>query len=273
MFSQRTNKLRCSQNLFQVDLLSCYVPRLASLIDLPSCGDILEIYLRVIINNTPSVPIYVTHFGFRDSNSEMCHINWDRGRRFETIANETTDVPDGLMLLLMSPEAVYEEVLKQTIQERRIQAEKGPIRPALTQSYPPRNFTTTSHVPSTSSPQSQNRQPLKRLSDAEIQSRHERGLCYYCEEKYTAGHKCKAPPQLLLLTDGSDNETTLPEQFASNDFLAGDLQCLDIQEHSALSYKALAGGNSLPLFDSLVYVGSGENNNTHTIHMTFNYKN
>lgn len=149
----------------------------------------------------------------------------------------------------------YEEVLKQAhIQERRIQAEKGPIRPALANrgppilpnpiSAPPRNFTTTAHVPSTSPTQSQNRQPLKRLSHAEIQSRRERGLCYYCEEKYTAGHKCKVPPQLLLLTDGSDIEPTLPEQFASDDFLARDLQCLEIQEHSALSFNALAGGNS-----------------------------
>ena len=33
--------------------------------------------------------------------------------------------------------------------------------------------------------------PTKRLSDAEFQSRKEKGLCFRCNEKYSHDHKCK----------------------------------------------------------------------------------
>lgn len=33
---------------------------------------------------------------------------------------------------------------------------------------------------------------IKRLSVAELRSRKEKGLCYYCEEKYQPNHRCKA---------------------------------------------------------------------------------
>ncbi|KAH0715240.1 hypothetical protein KY284_008145 [Solanum tuberosum] len=75
-----------------------------------------------------------------------------------------------------------------------------------------------------------NRPPLKCLIYSEIQSRRERGLCYYCEEKYVAGHKCKTPPQLHLLTEGSDVQPEFPEPFISDDLLAKELQVLEVLE-------------------------------------------
>ena len=42
--------------------------------------------------------------------------------------------------------------------------------------------------------------PTKRLSDAEFQSRREKGLCFRCEEKYHVGHRCKAKEQKELRT-------------------------------------------------------------------------
>ncbi|KAH0725254.1 hypothetical protein KY284_001119 [Solanum tuberosum] len=62
------------------------------------------------------------------------------------------------------------------------------------------------------------RPPLKCLSHAEIHSHRERGLCYYCEEKYTS--------------------------FVTDDILVEELQCLEVQEHFAISYHALADGHS-----------------------------
>ncbi|KAF7818664.1 Transposon Ty3-G Gag-Pol polyprotein [Senna tora] len=39
---------------------------------------------------------------------------------------------------------------------------------------------------------------FKRLSAAELKSRREKGLCYYCDEKYSLNHKCKPTFSLLL---------------------------------------------------------------------------
>lgn len=63
-------------------------------------------------------------------------------------------------------------------------------------------------------------------------------------KKCTVGHKCKSPPQLLLFNDEADSEPILLESFLTNDILAKQLQCLEVQKHSAISYHALASGNS-----------------------------
>ena len=33
--------------------------------------------------------------------------------------------------------------------------------------------------------------PFKRMSDAELQLKREKGLCYRCDEKNSIGHRCK----------------------------------------------------------------------------------
>nr|XP_009797113.1 PREDICTED: uncharacterized protein LOC104243599 [Nicotiana sylvestris] len=186
--------------------------------------------------------------------------------RFEKIANETTDISDRLLVrlfvsglrtdikssVLAHRPTTYEDAVHLAhIHEKRILAEKGPPRPAFANRTPPllpnpdtvpNNISSTSVGPSNSPPQ--NRPPIKRLSHAELQSRRERGLCYYCEEKYTAGHKCKSPPQLLLLTNEPEVVLSMPEPFLSDEVLAEELQCLEIQEHSTISYHALTGGHS-----------------------------
>nr|XP_016462819.1 PREDICTED: uncharacterized protein LOC107785918 [Nicotiana tabacum]XP_016462821.1 PREDICTED: uncharacterized protein LOC107785918 [Nicotiana tabacum]XP_016462822.1 PREDICTED: uncharacterized protein LOC107785918 [Nicotiana tabacum]XP_016462823.1 PREDICTED: uncharacterized protein LOC107785918 [Nicotiana tabacum]XP_016462824.1 PREDICTED: uncharacterized protein LOC107785918 [Nicotiana tabacum] len=83
------------------------------------------------------------------------------------------------------------------------------------------------------------RLPLKRLTPTEIQGRREKGLCYYCDEKYSASHKCKNLPQLLLLTEEHDTTIQLPELQLSDEALAEELQCLEVQEHSSISFHAL----------------------------------
>lgn len=69
-------------------------------------------------------------------------------------------------------------------------------------------------------------------------------MCYYCEVKYTAGHKCKTPPQLLHLTNEHETDPNHHDSYVSDDFLAEELQCLELQEHSSISYHALTGGIS-----------------------------
>ncbi|MED6208727.1 hypothetical protein PIB30_047950 [Stylosanthes scabra] len=43
-----------------------------------------------------------------------------------------------------------------------------------------------------------------RLSAAEIKQRQDKGLCYYYDEKYSLGHKCKS--SYLLLVGGEELE-------------------------------------------------------------------
>ncbi|KAH0730232.1 hypothetical protein KY289_001420 [Solanum tuberosum] len=156
----------------------------------------------------------------------------------------------------------YDDTLKWAhIHERRIQAEKGTNRPAFANRGAPllpspNQHSSTSFIPSPTRAMTSalNRPPLKRLTYSEIQSQRERGLCYYCEEKYVAGHKCKTPPQLLLLTEGSDVQPDLPEPFISDNLLAEELQVLEVQEQSAISYHALAGGHSSSILRFLGHI-------------------
>ena len=50
--------------------------------------------------------------------------------------------------------------------------------------------------------------PLKRLSDVEFQARHEKGLCFRCEERFFVGHKCKVKDhkELRVLVVGKNRE-------------------------------------------------------------------
>lgn len=45
--------------------------------------------------------------------------------------------------------------------------------------------------------------PIKRISWEEMQKRRAQGLCFHCNDRFTAGHRCKKP-QLLLLEDQRD---------------------------------------------------------------------
>lgn len=51
-------------------------------------------------------------------------------------------------------------------------------------------------------------------------------------------------PKLFLLEQGPSTVDVPPDLFVTDDVLAEELQCLEVQSHSAISYHALAGGNS-----------------------------
>ncbi|XP_052114450.1 uncharacterized protein LOC127745594 [Arachis duranensis] len=51
---------------------------------------------------------------------------------------------------------------------------------------------------STNTPTKAPQPPFKKLTSAEIRARREKGLCYYCDDKYAPGHRCKASYQLLI---------------------------------------------------------------------------
>ncbi|XP_058742349.1 uncharacterized protein LOC131614818 [Vicia villosa] len=59
-----------------------------------------------------------------------------------------------------------------------------------------------------------NKFPIRRLSNAQLQERRAQGLCFNCDEKFIAGHKCSAGKFLLLLVDEDEilqQDTSLHE--------------------------------------------------------------
>lgn len=80
-----------------------------------------------------------------------------------------------------------------------------------THTYPPKSSLcpTLATTSSASITQPKNPTPIKKLTMAEYQSCCEKGLCYYCDERFHAGHKCKR--QFMLLLAKSKMPTPDPE--------------------------------------------------------------
>ncbi|XP_075085866.1 uncharacterized protein LOC142168767 [Nicotiana tabacum] len=80
------------------------------------------------------------------------------------------------------------------------------------------------------------------ISLAEMQAKRAQGLCYFCDEKYTTGHKCNLPKQLLVLKlEGPD---TLPTEEGDNISEAEKLleeRTVAEEGHPHISLCALAG--------------------------------
>ena len=53
--------------------------------------------------------------------------------------------------------------------------------------------------------------PVKRLPWDEMQRRRAQGLCFTCNERFTAGHKCQGPQLLLLQSYNNTNKITCEE--------------------------------------------------------------
>ena len=58
--------------------------------------------------------------------------------------------------------------------------------------------------------------PVKRLPWDEMQRRQAQGLCFTCNEWFTAGHKCQGPQRLLLESYNDTNEITCEEELQRN---------------------------------------------------------
>jgi len=76
--------------------------------------------------------------------------------------------------------------------------------------------------------------PVKRMSPMEMQLRREKGLCYTCDEKFTASHNCPNKQYLLFYMDG-DDETDQPPPIDAED--------VTHLEDQTLSYNALKGSS------------------------------
>ena len=85
--------------------------------------------------------------------------------------------------------------------------------------------------------------PIKRLSWDEIQRKRAQGLCFNCNERFTAGHRCQKP-QLLLLEGHSGNmycEDSTDQQTLEDDHGG---EAVEVQEHEPkpkITLHALTG--------------------------------
>ncbi|XP_074352895.1 uncharacterized protein LOC141692051 [Apium graveolens] len=75
--------------------------------------------------------------------------------------------------------------------------------------------------------------PVRRLSGAEAKERREKGLCYYCDERYMPGHKC-SKPQFFMISDVEAVEDSTNQGEAVTDVPSD-------QDHAEISFHAISG--------------------------------
>lgn len=83
-------------------------------------------------------------------------------------------------------------------------SQKGSPTQSSTGSISPRSYAQSSQSTARSGGE------VRRLSDAELQSKREKGMCYRCDDKWSVGHKCKRKELSVLLTcEGEEEEPEL----------------------------------------------------------------
>ncbi|PKI47002.1 hypothetical protein CRG98_032627 [Punica granatum] len=166
----------------------------------------------------------------------------------EGVALECLRLDIKTALLVHRPTTLEDAITLAHLHEQRISLEKGFIRPSLGRSPPllPTPSTPTSSVGSPITPPTMllGKQSVKRLSYAEAQQRREKGLCFYCDEKYTFNHKCASRPKLFLFEDEGGQHSEPISETSSDTALAEELQVQEVQALSTISYRTLAGSIS-----------------------------
>ncbi|KAL1345712.1 hypothetical protein AAHE18_08G137600 [Arachis hypogaea] len=135
--------------------------------------------------------------------------------QFEELSNRVTGLSEEWIVALFT--TGLQEHLKcelllarpnsyiQAVSLAKLHEQKHAVTLGLTKNNKPITHTVTSSnhsfppTPSTnSSPTAPQTPPVKRLTSADIRARWEKGLCYYCDDKYSPGHRCKSLLQLLV---------------------------------------------------------------------------
>ncbi|KAH9671354.1 hypothetical protein KPL70_017338 [Citrus sinensis] len=97
---------------------------------------------------------------------------------------------------LFRPRTLKEAISLARMRDEQLQRQKRLVRsPDFSRSPPPQIFNNCA------SPTV----PIKKLSWEEMQRRRAQGLCFNCNDKFTAGHKCTKPQLLILEAEDEDN--------------------------------------------------------------------
>ena len=81
---------------------------------------------------------------------------------------------------------------------------------------------------------------VKKISPAEMQLRREKGLCYFCDDKFTFNHKCPNRQMLMLQLEDDEGEAQKSFDVRSEDNNSTAETVIDNPQH--LSLNALKGG-------------------------------
>jgi len=92
-------------------------------------------------------------------------------------------------------------------------------------------------LPPRGTPPSQALVPVQKITQAQMEDRHKRGLCYYCDAKWTRGHVCAVPKLFLLEAVEKEEEppgkTPEPTEEDPSDFF--------LEEFPEISLNAITG--------------------------------
>ncbi|KAA0039090.1 ty3-gypsy retrotransposon protein [Cucumis melo var. makuwa] len=112
-------------------------------------------------------------------------------------------------------------------------------------SFPIRTITLSSSGPN----ENRREGSYKRLLDAEFQARKEKGLCFRCNEKYSADHKCKMKEQrelrMFVVTEGKEEYEIVEEEKEEKKELGRIEMNEDITTVFELSINSVVGLNDL----------------------------
>ena len=102
-------------------------------------------------------------------------------------------------------------------------------------SFSPQSVTPSSTHSISGTKQTETLLPVKRLTPSELRDKRERGLCFTCDEKYSAGHKCKNRVMVLCGTEDDQGMLQLQEE---EEIVEADDNPVDEVSLNALSNSA-----------------------------------
>ncbi|KAL5759714.1 hypothetical protein ACOSQ2_018552 [Xanthoceras sorbifolium] len=80
--------------------------------------------------------------------------------------------------------------------------------------------------------------PIKRLTQAEMKTRRDKGLCYNCDEPYTYGHQCSKKRLYMLMGEDEENDQEIDTE---NEEVQEEFVPEISREEMSISYHALTG--------------------------------
>ena len=86
-----------------------------------------------------------------------------------------------------------------------------------------------------------------------MQLRREKGLCYFCDEKFSFNHKCPNRQFLLLQSENDDAELEFHDSKDKFDSVADNAEVI-LEDHH-LSLNALKGGMGVGTIRFMAYIG------------------
>lgn len=69
-----------------------------------------------------------------------------------------------------------------------------------------------------------NRSITRKLTPAEMREKRQKGLCFFCDEKFVPRYKCNTSKQLYLLEVNEDPEPIVEKELVEQEVVEADLE-------------------------------------------------